>query len=97
MLRQTTRQCSQVGPSCSEGSRRWEKETAMAADCRARDGNLFESSRLPARLVKLEEQTYQHQHCIACGRDFAKRIDAAEMVSDARRNLSIQRPRRSYQ
>lgn len=30
------------------------------------------------RLVKLEKQTYLHQHCIACGRDFAKRIDAAE-------------------
>jgi hypothetical protein len=31
-----------------------------------------------ARLVKLEQQTYLHQHCITCGRDFVKRIDAAE-------------------
>jgi hypothetical protein len=31
-----------------------------------------------ARLVKLGDQSFLYQHCIACGRDFVKRIDAAE-------------------
>jgi hypothetical protein len=78
MLRQTTRQSSVIGPSFSEGSAPLGKKTATGGPIGGAMAIFLKTHDYTARLVKLEKQTYLHQHCISCGRDFAKRIDAAE-------------------